>query len=421
MSNPLVTRSLTGSRRLLGACVTLVLAVATAPAQAQQVPQGFEADNVEAVGYSELDGRPGFKLAIREVAGRWYMYMGHLWHRGWSIVDVTDPKAPKVVKFIPGPENTWTIQMDLHGNTMITALQRISESWGGDPARPFDEGFLIWDISDPVNPKKLGQWKSGKTGTHRNGYPGGRYVHAAASGYAIVDISDPARPVEVSRMPEVTGTHGPPQVAGNLVYVPAGGDMVIGDITDVTKPKVIGRLPFGPPFKGVHTVVPIPDRKVAIVNSEAIAERCQEPLNHTSMVDVSDPAKPVLLSVFPLPVPPPGAPYTDFCDKGGRFGPHNLNQHQNHPDVEKQGDLVYVTYFNAGLRIYDISNPRLPREVGSFVPPDPVKRYGTFPADTLVTQTEDVLVDRRGYIYITDKNQGLWVLRYTGPRRSSSQ
>jgi hypothetical protein len=33
----------------------------------------------------------------------------------------------------------------------------------------------------------------------------------------------------------------------------------------------------------------------------------------------------------------------------------------------------------------------------------------------LVTQTEDVLVDTRGYIYVTDKQWGLWILRYTGP------
>ena len=32
----------------------------------------------------------------------------------------------------------------------------------------------------------------------------------------------------------------------------------------------------------------------------------------------------------------------------------------------------------------------------------------------LVAQTEDVLVDTRGYIYITDKNQGLYILKYTG-------
>jgi sugar lactone lactonase YvrE len=33
---------------------------------------------------------------------------------------------------------------------------------------------------------------------------------------------------------------------------------------------------------------------------------------------------------------------------------------------------------------------------------------------SLVTQIEDVVVDRRGYIYCTDKNHGLFVLRY-GP------
>ncbi len=61
----------------------------------------------------------------------------------------------------------------------------------------------------------------------------------------------------------------------------------------------------------------------------------------------------------------------------------------------------------------DISEPRLPREVGYFLPPDPRQRIGPLPR-TLVTQSEDVLVDARGYIYMTDKNHGLYVLRYTG-------
>jgi glucose/arabinose dehydrogenase len=29
----------------------------------------------------------------------------------------------------------------------------------------------------------------------------------------------------------------------------------------------------------------------------------------------------------------------------------------------------------------------------------------------------DVLVDTRGYIYVTDKQWGLWILRYTGPEQ----
>ena len=102
--------------------------------------------------------------------------MGHLWHYGWSIVDVTDPKDPKFVKTIPGAGNTWTIQMTLHGNIMVTALEKAAVGWGADPNKPNEEGVLIWDISDPVNPRQLSHWKTGATGTHRNSYPGGRYA-----------------------------------------------------------------------------------------------------------------------------------------------------------------------------------------------------------------------------------------------------
>jgi hypothetical protein len=132
------------------------------------------------------------------------------------------------------------------------------------------------------------------------------------------------------------------------------------------------------------------------------------------MLDIKDPSKPRMISIFPVPVPPSGEPYTNFCDKGGRFGPHNTNLEYHLPDVKKQADLIYLTYFNAGLRIFNIKDPRLTKEVGWFIPPTPPKRLGPLPAK-LVTQTEDVLVDTRGNIYITDKQWGLFVLRYTGP------
>ncbi len=34
------------------------------------------------------------------------------------------PTNPKLVKFIKGPDNTWTIQMEMHDNLMITALAK---------------------------------------------------------------------------------------------------------------------------------------------------------------------------------------------------------------------------------------------------------------------------------------------------------
>src|SRR5271169_319305 len=68
-------------------------------------------------------------------------------------VEVTDPKDPKVVKEIEGPANTATDQMEIADGKMITALAKISPGWGGDPKKPFDEGVLIWDLKDPLNPQ----------------------------------------------------------------------------------------------------------------------------------------------------------------------------------------------------------------------------------------------------------------------------
>ena len=430
--------------------VALLVAGSFLPADARPPSHGgFSSPpltrNVRVVSYSEVDGRPPFKLAIQERDGRWYLYMGHLWDRGWTIMDVTDPHKPSVLNFISGPKNTWTIQMDLEDGKMITALEKIPPGWGGEPQQPNDEGVLIWSLEDPVNPALLGQFRTGGTGTHRDGYFGGKYVHLAAgmpgySGniYVIIDISDPTKPVEAGRWwvpgqctscgetPTAgVSLHGPPLVQGNLVYIPYGAaGMVILDISDVAHPKKIGQLPFSPPFLGnigAHSIVTLPNRNLAIINSESIAEDCNEALNHTSVADISDPTRPRLLSVFPIPVPPKSLPYTNFCEKRGRFGPHNQNQHVYSPFTEHSDQLVYLTYFNAGLRIYDISDARQPREVGYFIPPPPVHRYGPQPMGALVSQTEDVLVDSRGYIYVDDKNEGLWILRRTGDDEDESK
>jgi hypothetical protein len=65
------------------------------------------------------------------------------------------------------------------------------------------------------------------------------------------------------------------------------------------------------------------------------------------------------------------------------------------------------------LRIFDISDPRHPREIAYYVQPDPKERRGLLPKTALVGQAEDVVVDTRGFIYVTDKTQGLFILRCT--------
>jgi len=423
----------------------VAMAVGAGASFADPIPAGSKMSNMQVVGYSDMQGRPPFKLAIKRVGDRWYLYTGHLWHDGWSIVDVTDPVNPKYLKFIPGIANSWNIQVTLHDNLMIGAVQPKPPTWGGDPSKPGGEGIIMWDISDPLNPKEVARWKTGAGGTHRNSYPGGKYAFLSAGrmGFqggnilVILDVSDPTNPKEVGywaqpgmntaageRLKPNTpyGFHGPANVSpdGKMLTMAFAPGLVNLDVTDPAHPKTIGALDFSPPFlsagsQSLHTALPLWDRQLVEVNSEASAERCNEGLNFAGLVDNKDPAKPRMISLFPLPQPPAGEPYKNFCEKGGRFGPHNTNQEIHLPDVEKPGSLIYLTYFNAGLRVFNIKDPLNPKETGWFIPPTPVKRYGPQPPNDLVNQTEDVLVDTRGYIYVDDKHWGLFILKYTGP------
>ncbi|MET0500607.1 MAG: hypothetical protein ABW172_03695 [Candidatus Binatia bacterium] len=398
----------------------------------QTIPPGYFAHNLDPLGYHDLNGKPAFKLAMQEKNGRWYLYLAHLWHRGWSILDVTDPTSPEFESFIPGPENTWTIQIQVADGKMITGLERIAPGWGGVDDKPFSEGFLVWDVGEPTKPRQLGHFRTGSTGTHRNFYDGGNLVHAAAGApglvgkiYRVVDISDPGNPREVGRfsLPEQVSSvatggqkfscHGPAHVESHRAYLPYGdGGGIIVDISDQTHPALLGQLAFRgiTASQGIHTFLPLPRRAIALINDEAIRENGDEDLNLAGIVDVGNEKQLRLISLFPLPEPPPESGLKNFYQKGGRFGPHNQHHPNHQACLENRDDIAYLTYFNAGLRVYDIRDPRMPTEIAYFVPPDPQTRIGTKPSK-LVAQTEDVLVDRRGYIYISDKNLGVYILR----------
>lgn len=408
-------------------------------------------DNVELLAYHDLDGRSGFKLALQEVGGRFFLYVAALWHSGWSILDVTDPGRPEQLRWLDGPANTWTIQVQVADATMVTALEHVPSGWsagGGD--LPPEDGFLVWDVAEPDDPKLLGRWTSGATGTHRNFYNGGRYVYATTTqpGFdghllAVVDIDDPESPRTVGRWwypgqhraggetytadddrrltagrpssRHGLSLHGGAYVLGPRAYCPwMRAGLVILDVSDVEAPRLVSTLPVHPPLGSsiaVHSAVPLPGRDVVVINSEALRERCQEPAGFAATVDVSDETDPILMALFPQPRPPLGYDAASFCAKGGRFGPHNQHQQQGLPCLAPNDRYVYLTYFNGGLQIYDVEDPRDPHIVGYFIGDDPLERRGPLPT-TLVHQAEDVIVDRRGVIYMSEKNSGVHILTF---------
>lgn len=396
-------------------------------------PGVLEQRGIRLVGYSDLDARPAFKLATQRVGDRRYLYAGHFWHHGWSVVDVTDPATPTLANFIEGPTDTWTLQVQVADGMMITSLEGPSEGWGIAPGLPHEEGALLWDVAtEPEKPQLLGRWNSGGRGTHRNFFNGGDLAVMAANpeGFdgnipLILDVSDPARPKEIARWwwpgqnvgdGEVSEygayLHGPAYVHGTRAYLGYGRvGMVVLDFSDLTKPELVERISFGDlgGKLGCHSAVPLGDRGLIVANSEAIKEGTGDPLNYAFVVEEKGDEYRIA-SFLPLPQPTDGLAYTSYYDKGGRFGPHNQHQYQGNPDHFDDPNTVLLTYFNAGLRRYDVTDPYVPRETGFFVPEDPVERRGPKPTE-LVTQFEDVLVDDRGVIFCSDKNHGLLVLQ----------
>ncbi|MGH2788755.1 MAG: LVIVD repeat-containing protein [Actinomycetota bacterium] len=393
-------------------------------------PDVAEARGLEMVGYHCLDGRPGFKLALHRDGERWLLFLAHLWDRGWSIVDVTDPRAPSLETFIPGPSGVWTLQIQVADQRMLTALEHPPPGWGVEATVDAPEGCLIWDLEDPVNPRPAGTYRTGSAGTHRNYYAGGdlAYMAAAAEGVegrllTIVDLGDASAPTEIGRWawpsqvapaPDAdvldSYMHGPAYVVDDRAYVSYGKvGAVILDVGDPRSPEMVSRISLGDLGSriGCHSAIPYRDRELLVINGEAIDEGRAGEWNYALVADISNERKPRVISVLPTPRPAVGT--TSYHDRGGRFGPHNQHHHQQQAHLFQNDSLVFMTYFNAGLRLFDISDPLNPVEAAFFVPAAPRARFGPLPTQP-ATQFEDVLVDSRGHIYCTDKNHGLFVL-----------
>jgi hypothetical protein len=382
----------------------------------------LEARGLRFVGHSDLGGFGDGSQVIRRGD---YLYVAHMRRAGTTILDVADPTRPEVVWQSMPPPNTHTHKVQLGDGLMIVNCEQMPTAPEGHPGRapaasgPHQAGIQLYDVAtDPARPRPLGSLDVGGKGVHRHWYTGGRYAYlcGAAAGFrermlTIADLADPRAPTVVGRWwlpglweaggeqptwPEgaVHGMHHPTIHAGRAYggFLDAG--LGILDVSDPAAPRLVSQLTFPGPEGGfVHTAMLLPGRQLLAVTQEQIVPDCQGPPRYARLVDASDERHLRPLSVLP-------EPQGDFCRRGGRFGPHNL--HERRPGGWFDESRLYVTYFNAGLRVYDIADAAHPREVGAYVPAAPPGQ----PA----CQVNDVFCDGQ-LVYISDRlNGGVWIL-----------
>jgi hypothetical protein len=283
--------------------ILVLLSIAEA---AQQKP---EKNNMDLVGYSDLQARSAYQPTIHKQGDRWIAYVGHHGgsqmnpltgkpeNNGTSVVDVTDPKQPKYIAHIPGEPPT--PGPGESGGAQMTRVCDGSQLPRADKSKVYllrsfgNSAHEVWDVTDPAKPSRMTVVVSGLRDTHKSFWECDTGIAFLVSGAPewrtrrmtqIYDLSDPAKPVFVrnfglpGQQPDSTGAvptelHGAISTGpkGNRVYFGYGtGANGIVQIVDREKllmgPKEptesnltypqIARLDL-PPDMGAHTAFPL--------------------------------------------------------------------------------------------------------------------------------------------------------------------
>ncbi|HLG90410.1 MAG TPA: hypothetical protein VKZ79_24860 [Alphaproteobacteria bacterium] len=295
---------------------------------------------------------------------------GQKFLRGFRVFEVRSPTDWKLLSEMPLDPKAVPGQMPEQGSGCLDVPYYVGDKYVFVAGAPDDSyslqeyksylysaAQLAYDVSDPSHPKLMSIWSApgqrvGEEADYRKNprygnktswmgarmplfipravENGGKYGYAAMGGlgFYIIDISDPAHMKTVSHLDM------PVSVAGNE-----------GDNIDVSKAEVTGMVYF---------------------SGYPMSDDCYEPYKDIYQIDVRDPRNPKITGVLPRPRPPKEAGFTDYCQRRGSFGPKRSG-YLNQPGAPSKKYIPY-SFYNAGLQIFDVSDPAHPTIAAYFVP-----------------------------------------------------
>ncbi|HXV72625.1 MAG TPA: hypothetical protein VEB69_14640 [Acidimicrobiia bacterium] len=375
---------------------------------------GEESSGLRLIGDSDLGGH-GDGMQVMPYGD--VLYVAHFGPSGMgtSILDISNRGEPTLLRQIPAPPGSHTHKVQVADDLLLTNHEAFR---GGRPERV---GLAVHDLTDPYEPREIGFWDSTGLGVHRIVWEGGRYAYVSATPdefteriWVVIDLDDPRHPVERARWwwpgmrdgeertwpdSEERSVHHA-LVRGNRAYLGFwDSGLVIIDISDLDDLGVVSHLDWKVGGH-THTCLPLGSRALVAVTDESTFDDCMGPPHMIRIVDVADETAPEVRSICPTPG-------EEFCLRGLRYGAHCL--HENRPDSYESETLIFATYFNAGLRVYDTTDPDGPIEVAHFIPACPPGQQAIQINDLFVTEDHTVFITDRvnGGVYILEPEEDL--------------
>ena len=145
--------------------------------------------NIKQIGRMDLPG--GGSVVVENG----YAYVGHMDPpHGTSIIDVRDPKRPKVVAHLEIPEGLHSHKVRVSGDIMLINYERYKGK------QQLQSGLKVFDISDRAKPREIYFYKTHGKGVHRFTFDGRyAYISPTVEGYngniaMMLDMKNPEKP-----------------------------------------------------------------------------------------------------------------------------------------------------------------------------------------------------------------------------------
>ncbi len=363
---------------------------------------------LELVGHSLVNNVHTSDLWIWEGAdGRDYAITGTWGGNGDTYFwDVTDP-ANMV------PVDTVTVDARTVNDVKISedgSLAVITREGASDRRN----GIVIMDVSDPHNVEIISEYTEDLTGGVHNAFIYENHVYAVNNGrkYDIINIEDPANPYTVSQFELDTPGHAIHDVwiEDGIAYSSNWSDGIV--MTDV------GSTPEAATPEGHELGVGSPSNPVKLGQYSYPSgwNHAAFPFKSESTGDfyviAGDEAFPSGINVENEPTIPAG--WIHFVKFDGWENPEEVARYEipeaGTHNMWVEGDLLYIAYYNAGLRVVDISGELMGnlydqgREIAHF---NTTHHEGYVPNAAMAWGPQPY----KGHVFVSDWNSGLWAFR----------
>lgn len=377
-----------------------------------------------------VDGQGGTDVEFATIAGRDHAFAG-TYRNGLQVLDITDPEAPALVasydcRILQGDVQVFTREERTYVTyTADSGYAHQDSQCFRDAGVAPAVGTLVIDVTAPAAPRAVG-FVSFAGGSHNQTvHPGGEWMYNSNSGggggrIEVISLEDVTAPQIVTRLDTATADDSHDitfSADGTRAYSAALDHTLVIDTSDPADPVVLGTI-TDPAITLHHQADPVTigDRTYVIINDELNGaggnEVCPGGGLHVYDVTGDLASAPEKVGAFFVPdvTVRQGAPT-------GTQGTVTCTSHVFRIDQEHQ--LLTIAWFGAGVRVVDLSGLEgysvgVAPQLGSLTPGMQEVGYYRFPADSDAWSAKPWRFDADGsaYVFANDQTRGFDVYGY---------